>query len=152
MSGLGAIKCGGWTPHSWCDCASYSTKQHGVWMCTLHSCHQWSCVAENYFAAAEGTHAAAVLRPRQFHLALKVVRGAVFLAGQLQALIDENLIHLALPEQASKVLRLLVAALTGHKCQLVKLEPISPASSAACSGTPYTPSSTRVPPTEKVCA
>ena len=62
-----------------------------------------------------------------FYLGLKVVRGPVVLACQLEALIDEDFIKLAVPEQSSKVLSLLIAPLTGHKSQLVKLEAITPA-------------------------
>lgn len=65
------------------------------------------------------------------YLALKVVRGPVVLASQLEALIDEDFIQLAVPEQASKVLSLLIAPLTSHKRQLIKLEPITPANSTA---------------------
>lgn len=66
------------------------------------------------------------------HLLFKIVRGPVVLTSQLEALIDEHLKELAVPEQASKVLSLLVAPLTGHKSQLVKLKPITPANSTGC--------------------
>ena len=65
------------------------------------------------------------------YLALEVVRGPVVLASQLEALIDEDFIQLAVPQQASKVLRLLIAPLTSHKSQLVKLKSITPANSTA---------------------
>ena len=74
-----------------------------------------------------------MLADNDFHLALKVVRSPVVLASQLEALIDEDFIQLAVPEQASKVLCLLIAPLTSHKSQLVKLEPVTPANSNALS-------------------
>ena len=61
------------------------------------------------------------------YLALKGVRGLVVLAGQQEAFIDEDLIQLAVPKQAQEVLCLVIAPLTGHKCQVVELVPVSPA-------------------------
>lgn len=48
-------------------------------------------------------------------LALEVVVCFVVLTGQLQALIDEHLVQLAVPEQPQEVLRLAIATLTCHK-------------------------------------
>ena len=48
-------------------------------------------------------------------LALEVVVCFVVLTGQLQALIDEHLVQLAVPEQLQEVLRLAIATLTCHK-------------------------------------
>ena len=62
------------------------------------------------------------------YLALKGVGGLVVLAGQQEAFVDEDLIQLAVPEQAQEVLCLVIAPLAGHKCQVVKLVPIPPAS------------------------
>ena len=59
-------------------------------------------------------------------LALKVIIGLVLLTGQLEALVDEHLVQLAVSEQSEEVLCLLVPRLTCHKCQLVELEPIAP--------------------------
>lgn len=82
-------------------------------------------------AEAEEKHC--MLADTDCHLALKVVRGPVVLASQLEALVDEDFIQLAVPEQASKILSLLIAPLTSDKSQLVKLESITPANSKALS-------------------
>ena len=50
------------------------------------------------------------------YLALKGVSSLVFLTSQLEALIDEDFIQLAVPKQAHKLLRLVIASMAGHKC------------------------------------
>ena len=49
------------------------------------------------------------------YLALKGVCGLVVLAGQLEALIDEDFIQLAVPEQARELLCLVIAPMASHK-------------------------------------
>ena len=62
------------------------------------------------------------------YLALEFVLCFVLLTGQLEALINEDLIELAVPEQSEELLRTLIAPLALHKGLVVKLKSVTPAS------------------------
>ena len=100
--------------------------------CTAKStlCYEQDCLVYRYALHTKhcvesfGKH---LTKAQKANLAFKLVISLVLLTGQLEALIDEDLVQLAMPEQPEELLCILVAPLALHKGLVVELEAITPA-------------------------